>query len=66
MSRRIKGVVFRHEAVLLDASTMAEKEYVVGRLLVTARFPDDTHTWAIPHGAAVPAIGSTVEIEVPS
>ena len=48
------GVVFRHEAALMDVS--------VGAVVVTARFGHDEFTWE-PAGD-IPAIGSTVWMEV--
>ena len=56
------GVVFRHEAALMDVSTPIERRRAVGVLSVTARFGDDEFTWE-PKGD-IPAIGSTVWMEV--
>jgi hypothetical protein len=58
------GVVFRHEAALMDVSTPIERRWSVGVVAVTARFGHDEFTWE-PKGD-VPAIGSTVWMEVAS
>ena len=59
---RMAGVVFRHEAEVLNVSTPGKRQHVIGHLTVTAQFGHDQFTWR-PEGD-VPALGSTVWMEV--
>jgi hypothetical protein len=62
--KTITGVVFRHEADLLDVSmSQYDKRWAVGFTKVTARFGDDEISWTVDPPNA-PPLGTTVTFTV--